>query len=184
MIEAELKARVRDPDALRDRLRRLATEEISVYHDTYYDTPDQSLTTSGRELRLRVIETGNERRPVLTYKEPAVDTATDSRPEHETTVGDADVADVVFAALGMEHLVAFRKHCANYRFIARGRDMLATVVTVPELDGVFLEVETQTEEPQLDQALSDIRGVLLELGVAREDLTIETYTEAVRQARL
>lgn len=34
MIEAELKARVRDPAALLDRLRRLASEEISLYRDT------------------------------------------------------------------------------------------------------------------------------------------------------
>jgi len=37
LIEAELK--VHDPDTLRVRLRRLASEEISLYRDTYYDKP-------------------------------------------------------------------------------------------------------------------------------------------------
>jgi hypothetical protein len=41
-----------------------------------------------------------------------------------------------------EHLVSFEKHCTNYRFRVEGRDLLATVVTVPELDGTFLELET------------------------------------------
>jgi adenylate cyclase, class 2 len=183
MIEAELKARVRDPDALRNRLRSLAAEEVSVYHDTYYDTPDRSLTGSGRELRVRVIETGGERRAVLTYKEPAVDVATGSKPEHETVIGDAQVAEVILTALGMEHVVAFRKHCANYRFTASKRDMLATVVTVPELKGAFLELETQAEELELSGALTDLRAVLNELGIADDELTTETYTDAVVRAR-
>jgi adenylate cyclase class 2 len=45
----------------------------------------------------------------------------------------------------MEHLVKFQEECANYRFTARGRAMLATVVTVPEITGTFLELETLTD---------------------------------------
>jgi adenylate cyclase class 2 len=58
LIEAELKARVHDPGALRARLRRLASEELSLYRDTYYDRPGRELTAQGRELRVRVMETG------------------------------------------------------------------------------------------------------------------------------
>ena len=183
MIEAELKARVRDSGALRDRLRRLASEEISVYRDTYYDRPGRELTVQGRELRLRIIDTGDRRRAVLTYKEPAVDAASGSKPEHETTVADASVIDVILRALGTEHLVMFDKHCANYRFTAKGRDMLATMVTVPEIDGVFIELETMTDEAALTAALADVRAVLDELGVREDDLTTELYTEAVMLAR-
>ena len=39
MIEAELKARVRDPDGLHARLGELAAGERSVYRDAYYDHP-------------------------------------------------------------------------------------------------------------------------------------------------
>ena len=73
------------------------------------------------------------RRAVLTHKEPAADTASDSKPEHGTKVADATVVDEILRALGLEHLIAFEKHCANYRFTAKARDMLATVVTVPEI---------------------------------------------------
>ena len=55
MIEAELKARVRDPRTLHQQLRRLAAGEQSVYRDTYYDHPGGDLTGSGRELRLRTL---------------------------------------------------------------------------------------------------------------------------------
>jgi adenylate cyclase, class 2 len=183
LIEAELKARVRDPAALRDRLRRLASVEISLYRDTYYDRPGRDLTAQGRELRVRVMETSGVRRAVLTYKEPAADAASGSKPEHETKVADAAVVDEILRALGLEHLVAFEKHCANYRFTARGRDMLATVVTIPEIDGTFVELETLTDEAELAAALGDVRAVLSELGIGEDDLTTEQYTDAVMRAR-
>ena len=53
------------------------------------------------------------RRAVLTYKEPAADAASGSKPEHETKVADAAVVDEILHMLGLEHLVAFEKHCAN-----------------------------------------------------------------------
>ena len=183
MIEAELKARVQDPASLRTRLRRLSDEEITVYYDTYYDWPGRDLTAQGRELRVRVMEADGVRRAVLTYKEPAADVASGSKPEHETKVGDASVVDSILRGLGLEHLVSFEKHCANYRFTTRRRDMLATVVTLPEIDGVFLELETTADEADLTAALDDVRTVLGELSIAEEDLTTELYTDAVMRAR-
>lgn len=183
MIEAELKARVRDPAALAGRLRRLASEETSLYRDTYYDRPGGELTAQGRELRVRVIETGSVRRAVLTYKEPPADAASGSKPEHETVIADPAVADTILRALGMEHLVTFEKHCTNYRFTAQGRDLLATMVTVPEIDGTYLELETLADGTELTSALTDVRAVLHDLGIPDEDLTTEQYTEAVLRAR-
>ena len=183
MIEAELKARVTDPGALREHLRHLASEVISVYWDTYYDRRGRELTAEGRELRVRIIETGSVRRAVLTYKQPPADAPSGSKPEHETKIADAAVIDVILRALGLEHLVTFEKHCANYRFTAKGRDMLATVVTVPEIDGVFIELETLAGEAELPAALGDVRAVLGELGIAEDDLTTELYTDAVLRAR-
>jgi adenylate cyclase class 2 len=106
-----------------------------------------------------------------------------SKPEHETKVADAAVVDEILRALGLEHLVAFEKHCANYRFTAQGRDMLATVVTVPEIDGTFVELETLTDQDDLAAALGDVRAVLGELGIGEDDLTTEQYTDAVMRAR-
>jgi len=61
--------------------------------------------------------------------------------------------------------------------------MLATVVTVPELDGTFVELETMAAEDDVDAALADIRAVLADLGIGEEDLTTEQYTDAVLEAR-
>jgi adenylate cyclase class 2 len=183
VIEAELKARVADPAALSTALARLAKGEPSIYRDVYYDTPDGRLSASDRELRVRVAETGATGKTLLTYKEPPADAASQSKPEHETAAASADVLDVILSALGLVHLVVFDKHCVNYRFTARGRDMLATTVTVPEISGTFIELETMANESDLDAALADVRAVLSELGITEDALTTEQYTDAVMRAR-
>lgn len=181
-IEAELKARVRDPGHVRDQLGRRADEQVDVYHDTYFDQPDRALTRDGRELRVRVIESENGTRAVLTYKSQAVDVDSGSKPEYETQVADADTARVILSHLGYVELVSFTKHCRNYRFLTGGWDMLATLVTVPEIDGTFIEVETITDD-DLKPALNAVRAVLAALGIEDLDLTTEQYTDAVLAAR-
>ncbi len=90
---------------------------------------------------------------------------------------------MILSALGLVHLVALSKDCVNYRFTARGRDMLATVVTVPEISGTFIELETMAAEDDLSAALADVRATLAGLGISDADLTTETYTGAVLRAR-
>lgn len=53
---------------------------------------------------------------------------------------------VILSGLGLVHLVEFGKRCVNYRFTSSGRDMLATIVTVPEIDGTFIELQTPAQE--------------------------------------
>jgi adenylate cyclase, class 2 len=66
------------------------------------------------------VETDGRRRSLLTYKEPALDAASGSKPEHETEVASPDAVDVLLRGVGFEHLVSFEKHCTNYRFRAEG----------------------------------------------------------------
>ncbi len=183
MIEAELKARLADVDAVRAALMKRATPESATYWDTYYDTPGEELDRAGRELRLRTVEAGSVRRHLLTFKEPAIDEASSSKPEYETTVGDPDAVDHLVRALGLHVLIRLTKDCENYRFAEAGRVLLATVVRVPEIDGTFLEVETMAEEQDVGPALTVVRRVLADLGVTEGELTTELYTDAVRTAR-
>ena len=59
-IEAELKAVVRDPAVVRAVLRERAPETVNVYCDVYYDTPDLQYSRGGREIRVRVVDGGQE----------------------------------------------------------------------------------------------------------------------------
>lgn len=182
MIEAELKARVRDVKAIRAQLSALATGEQCVYNDTYYQ-PNPEFTTAGYELRLRVISSAKGDRALLTFKQPPVDASSGSKPEHETTVADPAVVGLILSSLGSRPYISFEKRCTNYKFIADGREMLATLVTVPELDGTYLELETLAQPQEAHEALASVRQVLGGFGLADSDLTLETYTDAVLHAR-
>ncbi|MFF8770880.1 class IV adenylate cyclase [Kitasatospora sp. NPDC015120] len=186
MIEAELKAVVRDPDALLRRLEGAhGPGRAEVYRDTYYDTPDAQLDAADRELRIREVTAEDGSRAVLlTFKDARVDEASGSKPEHETRVADGGAAHAIVRGLGHRPVLAFEKRCRTYAFEHRGRRMLATLVRVTELDGVFLEVETGAADArELPAALAAVRAVLAGLGISGEDLTTTPYTAAVTAAR-
>lgn len=185
MIEAELKAVVHDPASVMAALDKRGDGMAEVYHDTYYDRPDGSLTAGDYELRVRTVHGPDSTRSLLTYKEPVVDEASGSKPEYETTVEEPAAVHTMLRGLGHVVHIEFEKHCRNYEFEARGRRMLATLVRVPEVDGdgVWIELETQAERSDLDAALADVRAVLGELGIGEDDLTTEAYTDAVAAAR-
>lgn len=183
MIEAELKARVHLPQETLRRLDELAAGRAEVYQDTYYDTPDGALEARAEELRVRTVHGEGGTRTVLTYKGARVDAESGSKPEHESGVEDAQAVHGMLIGLGYVQAVAFEKRCRNYTFEARGRQMLATLVRVPEVDGTFLELETLVEEQDVLPALDDVREVLAELGIGTEDLTREQYTDAVKSRR-
>ncbi|MFC9296111.1 class IV adenylate cyclase [Streptomyces sp. NPDC057011] len=183
MIEAELKARVHEPEETLRRLEERAGGRAEVYQDTYYDTPDGALEARYEELRVRTVHGPDDTRTVLTYKGAPVDEESGSKPEHETRVEDATAVHATLRGLGYVPFIAFEKRCRNYAFESRGRQMLATLVRVPEVDGTFLELETLADEQDLGAALGDVRTVLAELGIRSEDLTRELYTDAVRACR-
>lgn len=182
-VEAELKARVADPDTVRARLQERADEQVQTYRDRYFDWPSGRLDGQGYEVRLRVVDTDTTRTTLLTFKEPAVH-ASGSKPEHETTLADGEPVAALVGALGLVQRIAFEKHCRNYRFTEHGRELLATLVHVPELNGTFLEVETIVpNEAEVSAGLDAVRAVLDSLGLGDDDLTTEQYTDAVAAQR-
>jgi len=182
MIEAELKARVEDVEAVQTWLRARAEEEVATYYDIYYDYPDHRLDDDGREIRLRTIATSVGTEYVLTYKQPPADEASGSKPEHETVVSDTAAVDLMVRDLGLVELVSLTKNCLNYRFGFEGCPILATLVTVPELVSTFLEVETLVEERHLKLALDSIHAVIGELGLS-QSIDRSKYTDEVRKRR-
>lgn len=182
-IEAEIKARVGDPERVRAVLAGWATPETATYSDAYFDR-DGQFTGGDRELRVRRIATDSASTTLLTYKGAAVDAESGSKTELETGAADPDALAAILTALGYGVFVAFDKHCTNYRFRRDGRDYLATVVEVPQVEGTFVEVETLiADADDLEHVLGIVRGVLRELGIPPGDETRDTYTDAVLAAR-
>ncbi|MFF4697130.1 class IV adenylate cyclase [Streptomyces chattanoogensis] len=184
MIEAELKARVHNPEYVMGQLDRMAEGRPEVYRDTYYDVPSGSLDARDQELRVRTIHGPESTRSVLTYKSARIDAESGSKPEHETRVDDPEAVHAMLRGLGYVPAIAFQKRCRNYEFNSHGRSMLATLVEVPEIQGTFLEVETMVQaEHELSAALDDVRSVMTQLGIHEGDFTTERYTDAVAASR-
>jgi adenylate cyclase class 2 len=180
MVEAELKARVRDPGRVRRLLDQRAQGQAATYADTYFDRPDQELYRTGRELRVRTIHTEDSTRHLLTYKAAAVDAASQSKPEHETEVAQRAPVEAALLGIGFEVWVRLTKQVVNYRFTAGGRRVVASLVTVPQLEGTFIEVETLAQPHEVGVALATVRRVLVELEIGEDDLTTARYDEMVR----
>ncbi|GAU67075.1 putative adenylate cyclase [Streptomyces sp. NBRC 110611] len=184
MIEAELKARVHNPEYVMELLDRRAEGRVEVYQDTYYDAPSGSLDAQDQELRVRTIHGPDSTRSVLTYKGARIDPESGSKPEHETCVENPEAVHAMLRGLGFVPAIAFQKRCRNYEFNSHGRSLLATLVQVPEIEGTFLEVETMVpEEQELSAALHGLRSVMAELGIQEDDFTTELYTVAVGRSR-
>jgi adenylate cyclase class 2 len=102
---------------------------------------------------------------LLTLKGAPVDAGSGSRIEIETAVADAAAVRALLVGLGYEPWAAFTKQCTNHRFTRDGLAILATLVTVPTVDGTFLEVETivpPSTPTRLGRTLRTIRSVLRE----------------------
>ncbi|QKV95061.1 class IV adenylate cyclase [Streptomyces sp. NA02950] len=184
MIEAELKARVHNPEYVMGQLDQKAQGRAEVYQDTYYDDPSGGLDAQDQELRVRTIHGPDSTRSVLTYKGARIDSESGSKPEHETRVENPEAVHAMLRGLGYVPAIVFQKRCRNYEFSACRRRLLATLVQVPEIEGTFLEVETLvSEEEELSAALADVRTIMAELGIQEDDFTTELYTDAVAARR-
>jgi adenylate cyclase, class 2 len=121
---------------------------------------------------------------LLTFKGLPVDEASQSKPEHETQVEAQSRMDSILRGLGLAPLVSFEKHCRNFSLRIEGRNVLATLVRVPELDETFLEVETMVDsEAEVQAGLRLVGDLLADLGIDRGDLTTVAYTSLVMQKR-
>jgi adenylate cyclase class 2 len=182
MIEAELKARVKDVEAVRIWLRARAEEEEATYHDTYYDWPDRRLDTEGREIRLRIVSTAAGTVNLLTYKQPPVAAGQGSKPENETQIAEPEPVQTMLEGLGLVKMVTFKKNCRNFKIAYGKRHFTVTLVTVPELDGSFIEAETMVDLVEVESAVANIRELFSELGVL-EGIDKGSYTDAVMIAQ-
>jgi len=170
-LEIEAKFRVRDPDAVRGRLRAAGAEASGdvLEHNTYFDTPGRELQQAGSGLRLRVNEgPDGARRAVLTHKGPRRDGELKIRPETELEVEAAGAADAFLQALGFAPTIRFQKRRAIYRL--GGAEVVLD--ELPEL-GFFLEIEAPDE--------ATVQRVRAALGLADEPVIRTAYVSLVAE---
>ncbi|QLH84053.1 class IV adenylate cyclase [Halosimplex pelagicum] len=170
MYEVEVKVRA-DHGAVESALDAADAEFVGsvVQADTYYDAPHRDFAETDEALRIRRerdpesggdADTRSAETTKITYKGPLLEAESKSREEHETTVADAEAVVGIFDGLGFEPAATVRKERAHYR-------LDGYTVTLDSVDGLgeFVEVETETEDDDIEAAREGARAVLDDLGL-------------------
>ena len=176
MYEIEVKVRA-DHGPVRDRLRNRGAERVGRVRqvDTYYDHPARSFSATDEALRIRREDPADgEASTRLTYKGPLVESASKTRKEIETDVGDAGALDALLRELGFEPVPEVSKERERF---AVG-EYTVTLDTVEGL-GRFVEVERQGTEDEIETLRDGARDLLRDLGLEPDDHVRTSYLELV-----
>jgi adenylate cyclase class 2 len=175
MLEVEIKARVEDPGAIRDRLlHNHASPKGRVHeHDIYYNAPDRDFGKTDEALRLRYTGDGC----LLTYKGPKIkEFRLKAREELNTGVESGNVMGAIFERLGFWPVAEVEKWREYFEY--RG-----TLVSLDEVKGLgtFVEIEaragTESEDPQ-----ELVMEIAKEIGVKGEPI-LSSYLELLLAKR-
>ncbi|BDR92026.1 class IV adenylate cyclase [Vulcanisaeta souniana] len=174
MFEVEVKYRVPNHDAIRDRLKALNAKflEHTEETDIYLNSPLRDFAKTDEALRVRVYGDGTV---VLTYKGPRIGNVGKTREELSVTANDLDSLLEILRRLDFREVakVVKRRDIYNYENFTIYLD------TVEDL-GSFVEVETMVNDKELiNRATDEVLQFGDKLGLKREWIEKRTYLELV-----
>lgn len=170
MREVEIKLKLRDPPALRSRLRALAARCAGTVleYNAIFDTRDARLRRQGRGLRVRQTRPAHAAGPTecrLTFKGPREPgEQVRARQELETDVGSATIVTRILEQLGFAPRIEYEKARESWTL----DDCEIVIDQLPRL-GWFCEIEG----PAPDAVLA----MRSRLGFSADDQAPETYVE-------
>ena len=182
MIEAEMKCKIQDKDAVFRKLLSLGFQED--FHvketDTYFDNEQGVIRNGDSALRIReTIDLSDGRRlSMITFKGKKMDLTSMTRPEFETEVESADTMEAILNALGYRKV---QPVVVKERTQFSLEEMHACLDTVEGL-GDFLELEVMVEnESERDDTLIRIEDMLETLGFSLPDTTTTSYLSQLQK---
>lgn len=172
--ETEIKLEVRDPNALKRRLRELGFRAVQARHfesNAMFDFPDLRLWKARCLLRLRRADN----RCTLTYKgAPSRTRNYKTRGEIETEIEDGTVLREIFEVLGLRETFRYEKYRTAYARRSRVGNAKAPLLVYDETPvGTYLELEGPRR--WIDQIAS-------QLGYQREDYITASYASLYRRS--
>lgn len=164
MTEIEVKIRIDDPKAIREKILGLGaavTRDRHLEVNALFDFDPPALRPKGQALRLR--QAG--RRATLTFKgQPQKSRSFKVREEYETQVHDPKGLRRILKALGLRETFAYRKH----RTVLCKSRLTITIDETPV--GNFIELEGERHE---------ITRFARALGYSRADFITLSYVEMI-----
>ena len=174
-FEVELKFRVSDHEALRQRLSELGAspEPVESQADLYLAHPCRDFVQTDEAVRIRTIGSQSW----LTYKGPALDSVVKSRQEIELPLGDETARqqwESVFQLLGFRPVLTVRKTRQPFSLEIDSRSFHVSLDDVAPL-GRFVELELLTEQGDLSAAQAAVQSLAARLRL--ENIEPKTYRE-------
>ena len=166
--ETEVKLKVSDIEAIRERLQRLGLRLLdrrSLEDNVLFDTPDRALRKVRSILRLRRYAG----KWIVTFKgTPAADPLYKSRLELESAVENPEAIRLLFEALGFRPVFRYQKYRSHYGpgESAESRKASFEIALDETPIGNFLEIEGSRRS--IDRMAS-------QLGYSRSDYSTASY---------
>lgn len=160
VFEVEMKFRIADPDAFRQRLIEIGATAVDtrIDEDTYYRHPCRDFAATREALRIRRIDGA----ALVTYKGPKQASDVKTRQELEWPLGPSDPDGSQMAALlknlGFMQVQVVRKSRETFRLQRGGSLPLTITIDYVEQLGSFVEVETVIDLGQIEQAQNEVRA--------------------------
>lgn len=182
-IEVERKYRITSSGEIRRKVESLGGRFAQAIQqsDSYFAHPSRDFASTDEALRIRRVGPEN----VMTYKGPKLDRDSKSREEIEIPLGQGDTAaqgtSKILERLGFRPVLTVTKLRCVANVAWNGFEVEAALDEVSGA-GLFVELETQAETDDLEQAKECIRSLAAELGLREADQERRSYLELVLNA--
>lgn len=183
-LEVERKYRITSQSEVRQRVEALGGrwEEAVQQGDQYFAHPARDFATTDEALRIRSVGSTN----VITYKGPKIDRDSKTREEIEVELGagqeNAHDTGKIFERLGFRPVLVVAKARSIAKVTWQSREVEIALDEVKDA-GLFVELETQAADVELDAAKECIRSLALAMGLNEADQERRSYLEMVLATR-
>lgn len=188
MTEIELKARVKDPDAVEQKLNQFAEFEKEVLkEDYYYKNRKYSPSPS---IRIRLETVNGSTTNILTYKKKENRISEDGsqcevNQELETTIENHKVLEQWLLDSGAELTTRKTKHVKSWKAATEFGSTQATLELCNiERLGWFLEIEILSEKSDSEtvgKIHAELEMLLEKSGLEKTDIETKYYSELLKE---
>jgi len=175
-MEIEIKAKCRNPEAVRKRLGELGAKFLKHSHqiDEYYNHPQKDLLKEPEYIRLRYMPGRDE--GVFAYH---INVAVGATKEKEVETKKLSVFKEILGLLGLKMIGTINKKREEYAL----EEYLITIDEVKDID-TFAEVETDGGEREIEEKKKACKDLLLKLGIQPKDICENVWLSDIATGKM
>lgn len=163
MIEVEVKAKINNPEKIREKLNSLRIEKIKeeFQEDIYFSSPIADFSKTDEALRIRKTTNESDEKIIITYKGPKIDKSSKTREEIETVVESKENLKTILEKVGFNPVRIVKKRREFYKY-EKFEISLDFVEGLPP----YMEIESiLTDKTPFDKVQDEIFEIFKKLGI-------------------